>query len=158
MTERQQVYNKILNSLKNLMPSCSQSHLVSLTMMMTGIIMSKKSHLATIGQEVPTISKDASVEKRLHRFVKDEDVNVTQHFLPFAQLLLSAFVDETVHLVIDSSVVGRDCRVSMVCILYKHRALPIGWTVFKGRKGHQSMDTHLEVLQMVAPLLSLIHI
>jgi hypothetical protein len=41
----------------------------------------------------------------------------------------------------------------MVSVVYKGRALPIGWLVFAGNKGHCSEARHLEVRVQVQPLI-----
>jgi len=56
-------------------------------------------------------------------------------------------------LVIDGSTVGRGCQCLMVSVVYGKRALPLGWLVFEGSKGHSSQTRHLELLRQVHPLI-----
>lgn len=42
--------------------------------------------------------------------------------------------------------------VLMVSVLYQKRALPIGWVVYKGKKGHTTGQRHIEALAKVLPL------
>jgi len=41
----------------------------------------------------------------------------------------------------------------MVGVLYKKRALPIAWLVYKGKRGHTTAQRHIQVLEKVLPLL-----
>jgi hypothetical protein len=41
----------------------------------------------------------------------------------------------------------------MVGVLYKKRALPIAWVVYKGKKGHTTAQRHIQALEKVLPLL-----
>jgi hypothetical protein len=43
--------------------------------------------------------------------------------------------------------------VLMVGVLYKKRALPIAWLVYKGKKGHTTAQRHIQALEKVLPLL-----
>ena len=53
----------------------------------------------------------------------------------------------------DGSQAGRGCMVLMVGVLYKKRALPIAWVVYKGKKGHTTAQRHIQALEKVVPLL-----
>ena len=55
-------------------------------------------------------------------------------------------------LVIDGSTVGRGCVALMVHVVYKGRALPIGWLVRQGKKGHGSAALHLALVEQVQAL------
>ena len=37
----------------------------------------------------------------------------------------------------------------MVAVLYKNRALPLTWIVYKGKKGHTTAERHIEVLELL---------
>jgi hypothetical protein len=54
---------------------------------------------------------------------------------------------------IDGSLVGRGCICLMISLIYKHRALPITFTVFKGKKGHLPEDAHVELVNKLHPLI-----
>ena len=43
--------------------------------------------------------------------------------------------------------------VLMVGVLYKKRALPIAWLVYKGKRGHTTAQRHIQALEKVLPLL-----
>jgi hypothetical protein len=53
-----------------------QGHVVSLAMMITGIVMSKKAQLAAMSSEVPVAEKDQSIEMRMRRWVKHRKIDV----------------------------------------------------------------------------------
>jgi len=54
---------------------------------------------------------------------------------------------------IDSTKIGGACICLMVSVYYKSRALPLAWVVYKGKKGHSSQQTQLELFQTVKTLL-----
>jgi hypothetical protein len=55
-------------------------------------------------------------------------------------------------IVMDASAVGRGCLAWVVSVLFKKRALPIGWLVVKGGKGHLCQEKHTQLLGQVALL------
>lgn len=52
-------------------------------------------------------------------------------------------------LIMDGSQARRGCMVLMIGVVYKKRALPIAWLVYKGKKGHTTTKRHIEALEKV---------
>ena len=153
MTDRQKVYTKVVKTLKEMMEMSHQGHLVTLAMMITGIVLSRNAQLSLISSEVPIAAKDKSIEMRLRRWVKHEKIDADVIYMPFARQILAALAMSPLLLVMDGSQAGRGCMVLMVGVLYKKRALPIAWIVYKGKKGHTTAQRHIQVLEKVLPLL-----
>ena len=129
MTDRYKVYTKIMKTLKQMVKLHHPGHVVTLAMMITGIVMSKKAQLSEMSSEIPGKSKDKSREMRLRRWVKHAGLDAELIYLPFAQQVLTALSGTELVLVMDGSLAGRGCMVLMVGVLYKKRALPIAWLV-----------------------------
>lgn len=153
MTDRKRVYTKVVKTLKQQLKMCHQGHLVTLAMMITGIVMSRKAQLSEMSAEVPHPAKDASIEMRMRRFVQHKDIEVEATYLPFATQIVQALAGQALLLALDGSQVGRGCMVVMVGVVFRSRLLPLAWVVYKGKKGHTTAARHLEVLQKVWPLL-----
>jgi hypothetical protein len=153
MTDRDKVYTKVVKTLKQMMEMSHQGHLVTLAMMITGIVMSRNAQLSQMSSEVPSTAKDKSVEMRLRRWVKNAKIDTEVIYMPFARQILESLANTPLVLVIDGSQAGRGCMVLMVGVLYKKRALPIGWVVYRGKKGHTTAQRHIQALEQVRPLL-----
>jgi hypothetical protein len=153
MSNQRRVYTKVLKTLKQLMPTQKQGHVVTLAMMIASIVVGKKAQLAPMSTQVPHPTKDKSIEKRMRRWVKHEGVEMQAYFMPFAQELLVGLADSTLVLAMDGSTVGRGCMVLMVGVIYHKRALPLAWVVYTGKKGHAPAETHIAVLEAVLPLI-----
>lgn len=153
MTDSQRVYTKVLQTLKKLMPTHKQGHVVTLAMMISGIVLSGKAQLSAMSLEIPHPAKPKSLEKRMRRWVKNENVDKNFYYLPYAQMLLQHLSNHPLTLVLDGSTVGRGCMVIMVCVVYRQRALPLAWLVYKGKKGHTTAERHVAVLTQLLPLL-----
>ena len=119
-------------------------------MLISGIVGSKSTHLPAIAGKVPNGTKKESRIKKFSRWIKNERIEAEIYFLPYADALLAGLAaDHTLALVMDGSEVGRKCLALMVNVVYKKRALPIGWIVVKGSKGHFPEEAHVQLLEQV---------
>ena len=153
MTDSQRVYTKVRQTLKELMPTAKQGHVVTLAMMVAGIVLGKKAQLSAMSAEVPADAEDKSIEKRMQRWVRNPRIGETIYFMPFAELILSGLSGAPLVLAMDGSQVGRGCMVLMVGVIYHKRCLPLAWVVYKGKKGHTTAARHIAVLEQLRPLL-----
>src|SRR5512139_3260192 len=124
MTDRHRVYTKVKKTLKQMMKLDHQGQVVTLAMMISGIILSRHAQLSVMSSEIPTETKEKSIEMRLRRWVKG-DLDVEAVYMPFARQILEALRHLPLVLVMDGSQAGRGCMVLMVGVLYQRRALPI---------------------------------
>jgi hypothetical protein len=152
MTDRHRVYTKVKKTLKRMMKLDHQGQVVTLAMMISGIVLSRNAQLSAMSSEIPTETKEKSIEMRMRRWVKAE-IDVEAVYMPFARQILEALVHLPLVLVMDGSQAGRGCMVLMVGVLYQKRALPLAWLVYKGKKGHASAERHKQALEKVRPLL-----
>ena len=128
-------------------------HLNTLAWMISGIVGSKRTNYPEIAKKAPDGNKPSSREKRFSRWVINERVDGETYFAPFAVALLLSLAYGSLVLAIDGSEVGRGCLALMVSVVYKGRALPLGWVVVKGSKGHFPEETHVALVQQVAELI-----
>lgn len=56
-------------------------------------------------------------------------------------------------LALDASAVGQGCLALLVNVVHQERALPLGYVVVKGKKGHLSEQTDLAMVAQVQPLI-----
>jgi len=158
MSDNLKRYVAIRDALKQLAPKQlsgnSLRHLHTLAALISGIAGSGRVSLPQVASKVPDGAQRDSRVKRFERFLKNERVTQETFFLPFAQALLAGLPPASgpLVLVMDASDIGRGCLALVVSVVFKKRALPLGWLVVKGNKGHLSDETHQELLRQVAPL------
>jgi hypothetical protein len=121
--------------------------------MITGIIIGQETQLPEIAANVPEPIKLPSTEKRFKRLIINEKVTEQTYFLPFVKNMLRALGLEEMVFAIDGSVVGRGCICLMISLIYKKRAIPIVFTIFKGKKGHLPEEAHVELVNKLQPLI-----
>ena len=154
MSDSRRTHRAIKTKLKQLYPEEPQGnlarHLETLASMITGIILSKSCQLPKIASKVPGAVHPDSREKQMSRWVQNDHITFGLYFLPFVQPLLERLAAvRPLVLVMDGSAVARGCVTLMVSVLYAHRAIPIGWLVVEGAKGHFPAETHVALLRAV---------
>ncbi len=157
MTDNLKRYRAIMNGLKQVYPkqmsARQMQHMHVLAAIINGIVGSGKSQLPAIANKMPGGVQRESRITRFRRWLKNEAITETTYFAPFAKLLLAGLAHQPLVLVIDGSQIGRGCMCLLVSVVYKKRALPLGWLVFRGTKGHCSEARHLELLEQVKALI-----
>jgi hypothetical protein len=83
MTDRYRVYTKVKKMLKHTLKLDHQGQVVTLAMMIAGIVMSRKAQPSVMSSEIPTETKEKSIEMRMRRWVKDE-LEAEAVSMPFA--------------------------------------------------------------------------
>ena len=154
MSDSRRQYRAIRKAVKQLYPTEPKGnlarHLETLVFMISGIIAGKSCQLPKMASKVPGEIHPDSREKQFSRWVKNEHITVDLYFLPFVQPLLNGLAAvRPLVLIMDGSAVARDCVTLMVSVIYAHRAIPIGWLVIEGEKGHFPTQTHLTLVREV---------
>jgi hypothetical protein len=126
----------------------------TLAWMITGIVRSCSCQLPWIATHLPGPQRESQV-KKLSRFVQNERIDERCSYVSFAKRLLKALAkrQRRMVLVMDGSEIGRNCRALVISVLFGGRALPLGFLVERGNKGHFSQDDHLALLKAVQKLL-----
>ena len=153
MSDASRLCNVVLSHLLKLLPDMLEENRLTLAMMMTGLLRSRNGQLKKMARAVRYAGKKESLVERFRRLVKNGQIVAEVEYNPFVTLVLSALSKERLVLMIDSTKIGGDCICLMVSIYYKSRALPLAWVVYKGKKGHSSQHTQLELFKTVKALL-----
>lgn len=157
MSDSRRQYRAIKKAMKQLYPEEPRGnlarHLETLVFMISGIIASKSCQLPKISSQAPGEVHPDSRTKQLSRWVQNENITFGLYFLPFVQPLLERLAAvRPLVLIMDGSAVARGCVTLMVSLIYAHRAIPIGWLVIEGEKGHFPTEMHLSLLREVKGL------
>lgn len=153
MSDATRLCNVVLSHLLKLLPDMLEENRLTLAMMMTGLLRGRNGQLKKMARAVRYAGKKESLVERFRRLVKNGQIVTEVEYNPFVMLVLSALSKEQLVLMIDSTKIGGDCICLMVSIYYKSRALPLAWVVYKGKKGHSSQQTQLELFKTVKALL-----
>lgn len=130
----------------------SAKQLNVLAALISGIVGSRRTNYPQIASKVPDLTQAESRVKRFSRFINDVDEGQEVHWMPFAAELLANLSIFTLVLIMDGSEVGRSCLSLVLSVQYRGRALPIGWLVVSGKKGHFAEEEHIQLLSAVQKL------
>ena len=124
-----------------------------LAALISGIVGSRRTNYPQIASKVPDHTQLESRVKRFSRFINEVTEELEIHVMPFAAELLANLASFTLVLIMDGSEVGRGCMSLMLSVQYRGRALPLGWLVVSGEKGHFSQDKHIHLLSAIQVLI-----
>jgi len=157
MNHCRNIYRKVQEFVESTYPHEPKGNLKrnmnTLVAMITGIIIGKGTQLPQIALNVPETIKLPSTEKRFKRLIINDKTTEQTYYLPFIQSVLNKLGLEEMVLAIDGSLVGRGCICLMISLIYKNRALPLVFSVVKGKKGHFPESAHVELVQKLRPLI-----
>lgn len=151
-------YREIRKALDDMYPRRLKGNgarrLNTLAAIISGIVGSGSCQLPKIADKVPDENAGpASVEKRMKRWLSNDNIVWETFFLPFAQALLFALGLSEIVLAMDGSAVGRGCVTLMVSVIYKKRALPLAYIVVRGKKGHFPEESHIALLGQIRDII-----
>jgi len=135
--------------------SHQEQHLNTLALLICGIVGAHHVQFAHLADHAPIRGrKNESLITRFRRWVKHKDSTPEAVWLPFARAVLASLAHAPLTLVLDGTTAGRGCMVLMASVLYHGRAIPLLWTVVKGKRGHLPQAEHCALitrLQTVIP-------
>ena len=163
MTDNLRSYHIIRQGLEQLYPTrltASQLRMLrTLCLIIHGLIASSHCHLSQIARKMPvgygSKGKLESRTKQVARLMANKKLTTETFWLPYAQPLLAALTHQegrVLKISLDGSAMGQGCMTLMASVVYAGRALPIGWLVVKGKKGHLAQERHLELVQSIYQL------
>jgi len=153
------IYRTIKRSLMQTLQARDSSHheqhINTLALLICGIVGAQHVQFAQIADHAPLRGrKTESLITRFRRWVNHKAVTPEAVWLPFAKAVLSSLAQVPLTIILDGTTAGRGCMVLMASVVYHGRAIPLLWTVVKGKKGHLPQDEHCALitrLQAVIP-------
>ena len=134
--------------------SHQEQHLNTLAALICGIVGAQHVQFAQVADHVPIRGrKNESLIGRFRRWVKHEAITPEALWLPFAHAVLQGLAHVPLTIVLDGTVAGRGCVVLMASLVYHRRAIPLLWTVVKGKKGHLAAAIHCALIGRLQQLM-----
>lgn len=148
-----QLYSTWHRAVAQTIPDRCPSRLKNMTWLVVGLYLAMNVQLSAIVRKWPLTAKNASLTRRLERFLDNPAYRVRDWYEPVARQLLAAYAGREVMLIIDGSKVGFGHQLLMVALAYKRRALPVAWTWVASSRGHSSALAQTALLGYVRRLL-----
>ncbi len=154
MRDNLRLYRKMLTTMEGFLPNQRITRLRNLALLCTGLFLGESVHLAKVARKWPFPARLVSLTNRLRRFLKNPRVESWPFYQPVVRRLLSSFEPwQEVRLILDTTKVGFGHRVMTLSLAYRKRALPLCWSVHKGRKGHTKTEKQIALLRRLKPFL-----
>lgn len=153
-----QTYRSIKRTLAHVLPtrrdSHDERHLNTLTLLICGIVSAQHVQFDKLAAHAPIRGrKNESLITRFRRWVKHEAITCEALWLPFARAVLASLAHAPLTILLDGTTAGRGCMVLMASVVYRSRAIPLLWTVVKGKKGHLPEDVHCALIGRLQDLI-----
>jgi len=153
-----QTYRTIKRSLAQVLhtraASHQEQHLNTLTLLICGIVGAQHVQLDKLASHAPIRGrKNESLITRFRRWVKHKDITADAVWLPFVRALLAGLAQTPLTILLDGTKAGRGCMVLMASLVYRSRAIPLLWTVVKGKKGHLPEQVHCALIRRLQELI-----
>ncbi len=156
MNDNLKRYCAILKALRQVLGYHPGTHkdryFLTLAALISGLVASGKAHLPAIAAKSKLGGKSQSRQKRYSRWLKNKKIDLPTCFFPFAQALIQGLSGSPLILIMDGSEVGRGCLALMLTVVFQGRALPLAWTVVRGKKGHFPQVAHIQLIEQVQSL------
>lgn len=131
-----------------------EQHLNTLAALICGIVGAQHVQFAQIADHVPLRGrKTESLISRFRRWVKHDTITLDDYWLPIARAVVARLASAPLTLLLDGTVAGRGCVVLMASVVAHGRAIPLHWTVVKGKKGHLPEVVHCTLIKQVRAII-----
>lgn len=149
------LYHTWFQRIRVLRPDQRITQVRAFAWLLVGIFQSRSVSLSRVAGKIPGPAKLVSVTRRLSRLLDNADIRVREWYGPIARQWLEAQFRNLgeIRLIVDGTKVGFQHQLLVVCLAYRKRAIPIGWTWVKHTKGHSAAWKHLALLAYVRKLL-----
>lgn len=155
MANNLQRYHKTVELLCQWLPGERITRVRNLALLLVGLQQARGIHLSQIVNCWPSVvGKVPSLVNRLRRFLSNEHVEVRRWYEPLARHLLNQCQGRPLHLIIDCTKVGLHYRMLSISLAYKKRALPLVWSLHRGRRGHVGHEAQLTLLTYLTTLIA----
>jgi hypothetical protein len=143
----------MIDQIRKWLPDERITRVRNLALLMTGLYLARKVHLSLMVEEWHLPGKTPSLVNRLRRFLDNPRVSVPDYYRPVAESLVGAFRGLPMRLIMDTTKLGFSARLLTVSLAYRKRALPLAWSVHRGKQGWVAVKEQIALLRWVARLI-----
>ncbi len=123
----------------------------TLCSLVSSVLITGNSTLHHLALGNPDLKQYESKKRQYKRWVTNDNVPLERYYLPYIKSLLSTLsAAKELVFSIDGSFVGKGCMCLMFSVIYKDKAIPVVWRVYKSKKGHLPEKSHQDLLSDLA--------
>ena len=118
-----------------------------------GLLISETVHMSQWALFRPGSQVTASKERQFQRWLHNERIQPMLVYRPLIRAALADWGEETLYLALDTSQLWHRFVIVRVAVVYRGRAIPVGWVVCAGKSATVHVSTYQHMLTQVAHLL-----
>lgn len=119
----------------------------------SGLILSESVHLGRWGLYHPGTTKASSKERQLSRWLHNDRIRPMHVYRPLIEKVLHKWAGETIYLALDTSQLWNRFVIIRLALVYRGRALPVGWIVCASQSATVSVALYQRMLADVAAVI-----
>lgn len=133
MSSSQELYNRLDEKLRALVPVKNRKQVTNWIWIIVGILQSQSCNLSQIANYLPLATKAESRVTLIRRWLRNPQVKVWQFYKEVLAHVLSGWSDEEACLILDGVMIfGDRWQIFRVSLRHGCRAIPIAWTIVEG--------------------------
>jgi hypothetical protein len=133
MSSSQELYNRLDEKLRALVPVKNRKQVTNWIWVIVGILQSESAHLSQIANSLPLETKAESRVTLIRRWLTNPHVKVWMFYKKILEHVLSDWSAEEAYLILDGVMVfGDRWQIFRVSLRHGCRAIPIAWTIVEG--------------------------
>ncbi len=133
MSSSQELYNRLDEKLRALVPVKNRKRVTNWIWIIVGILQSQSCHLSQMANYLPIATKAESRVTLIRRWLMNPQVKVWQFYKEVLAHVLSGWSEVEAYLILDGVIVfGDRWQIFRVSLRHGCRAIPIAWTIVEG--------------------------
>lgn len=153
MSDSQRLHASLLSVLQPELVNEDFRNVDTLAWAMTGVLLQKTICLPAWISSVPNHTDAIAREQRFRRWLQNAAIDVHQCYQPFITRALADWSAHPLYLALDTTDVANRLVIVRTAVIYRGRAVPVAWQVFKRKSVSLSFDQYASVVRYTARLL-----
>ena len=153
MSDSRRLHASFLGTLEKELASEDFRNLDTLAWAITGVLLQKTISLPAWTSILPDEADAFAREQRFRRWLNNPKINVRHFYHPFITQALADWVDQTLYVGLDTTSVANRFVIARTAAIYRGRAVPLAWQVFKRKGVMLAFDQYAGLMRYTAQLI-----
>lgn len=160
MSDSQRLHESLLSLLQANLADEDFRNLDTLAWALTGLLLQKTTRLPAWASCLPEKINAASREQRFRRWLETRHVNIQRYYRPFITRAIATWTGQRMYVALDTSQITQHLVLARTALIYRGRAVPLAWRVFRRQSVMLSFAHYAPLLrdttQLIPPRTSVI--
>jgi hypothetical protein len=153
MSDSRRLHESLLSALQTNLADEDFRNLDTLAWAMTGLLLQKTTRLPAWCNCLPDKVNAASREQRFRRWLDTSLVETQRCYRPFITQALATWPPQPVYLALDTSSITEHLVLARTAIIYRGRAVPLAWQVYRRHSVMLSFKQYAPLLRYSSQLI-----